>query len=315
YLRDTMKSEIFKGYVKVGSNTFPNLATLLVGVHPEMKSDLKFLKKKESDPHDFWPFIWKNYSSEGYRTFFAEDYPKFNIFHHGRGGFIKQPTDHYIRTFWQASDSILKFSTTYCFGSYPRYQIQTNYVKNFIQQLKGVTPFWGISLISEICHNFLNTVGFADDGFVDFLKEIYEGKYLDDTIFVFFSDHGNRMDTIRQTYIGSIEDYMPLFTIYLPNRIRSSNPDAIKNLKRNTLRLTSAFDVYCTLVDILQLSKNSSYKLGSYRSTYGVSLFAKISPDRTCKTAGIDDSYCICQKTIPISTDLTYVKNTCNYFA
>ena len=68
-----------------------------------------------------------------------------------------------------------------------------------------------------------------------------------------------------------------------------------QNLVKNTKFLTSNFDVYLMLRDILALSLGKSSKdLFSERKTQaGVSLFSEVT-NRTCQEAGVPPMYCCC---------------------
>uniref|UniRef100_A0AC35G9T5 Uncharacterized protein n=1 Tax=Panagrolaimus sp. PS1159 TaxID=55785 RepID=A0AC35G9T5_9BILA len=102
-LKNMYNSTIFEGFAKVGDNSFPNAAAFLtgkrvqtVGYENEMPSDMsdKFF--------DDWPIIWKDFKQQGYATYYAEDYPDYNLFKYLSNGFQKSPTDHYFRPFCYA---------------------------------------------------------------------------------------------------------------------------------------------------------------------------------------------------------------------
>ncbi|KAG1659526.1 hypothetical protein GQR58_022528 [Nymphon striatum] len=277
YLKDILKVFVFRGYHKVGDNTFPNLATILTGSQPHRKPNNLLPVEGEMKPYDPWPFLWKNFSAEGYRTMFAEDWPEWNIFNHAGGGFKDQPTDHYARTYWKAVEttSINSFSSSYCVGSQTKHSSQINYVARLIKKLYGKIPFWAFSFLAEVSHDYIT---------------------------------GQRIDTIRRTLLGSIEDNMPLFTIHLPERFRKSQPRAVRNLKTNVMRLTSPYDTYCTIIDILKLSIDKSHVTGRIKTYHGISMFGEIPRNRNCDDAGIELSYCTCNNEIQISLQEPYVR-------
>ena len=86
----------FEGFMKVGDNTLPNIMALLTGI---AWSDGK-IKDYKSKSFDYFPFVWRKFSSQGYVTLFAEDMPHIACFNNGMRGFQAQPTDHYMRPFW-----------------------------------------------------------------------------------------------------------------------------------------------------------------------------------------------------------------------
>ena len=80
------------GYNKLGQNTFPNKIAAFLGItEKEMKYDGKWLDK--------YPFIWRNFSNAGYRTFYTEDDIGIATFHYLKSGFKSAPVDHYLRTY------------------------------------------------------------------------------------------------------------------------------------------------------------------------------------------------------------------------
>lgn len=104
YLVNTLAAIPLKGYNKVGEDTLPNIVPLLTGLHLNRLKDL-CVEKSEAVRNaaihlDRCPFIWKNFSTRGYRTSFAEDTVTNSIFNSvWSHAFESAPTDHYYRTF------------------------------------------------------------------------------------------------------------------------------------------------------------------------------------------------------------------------
>ncbi|XP_029638830.1 uncharacterized protein LOC115213966 [Octopus sinensis] len=320
YLTQELGAFDFQGYTKVGDNTFPNMVPLLTGMHPyEESSKLPYV-----DPsyhfYDSYPLLWKNFSDAGYITMFAEDEPLLGIFNYLSKGFNQQPTDHYMRPFWLALDDThpsnkfispfllmlenhevqLSKSSTLCFGNIPKHVVLMNYYKYFTMKYKK-TPRFGYSWLTELGHSHLNIVQLADNDFVNFLKSLKDNGQLDNSFLIFMSDHGHRFDSIRHTLIGRIEERMPLFLMTIPKGFKRDYPSAAANLLANTKRLTSPYDLHQTLKDILSTDyeNNNAKRLAS---TKGVSLFSRISKQRSCADAGISENYCPCYKIKPLNT-------------
>ena len=88
---------------------------------------------------------------------------------------------------------------------------------------------------------------------------------------------------------------MPFFSIYLPPKLRSH--PAFENLKANANKLTSPFDIYFTLLDLLYFDniREEEFKvLPSRPLKRSLSLLRPIPHDRTCGEAGIEPHWCIC---------------------
>lgn len=298
YLNDVLKSVTFRGYHQVEDTGLFNLLTLLTGSHP-LKEPWMFPNFEDTNKgFDELPFVWKNYSKAGYRTLLAENSPDLSVFNYKNKKFKVQPTDHYTRTFWLAAKSVLKeFSDPNdCLRNYANHQLHMEHVQKFIERMDDYDPFWAFSFIQGIANNDLNEIGIADDDFFFFLRDLHENGNLDNTILLFFGGRGQTFADMSETPVGHVESTMPLFTIYVPDSFIKHQPHAFRNLQENRFRLTSTFDAYCTLVDILKLSVDNSVKTGKFMSSKGMSLFGKISQNRTCADIGIDNKHCTCIK-------------------
>jgi hypothetical protein len=134
--------------------------------------------------------------------------------------------------------------------------------------------------------------------------------------FVFvFADHGHRFDPIRQSMIGRIEERMPFFSLSLPENLQKKVPNLAKIVAENSQKLTSFWDLYITLKDILHLTTTNSWESlnmnpkqdeSRFRQNYsprGLSLLRPIPPKRNCLLAGIPEDFCICQHENQISVN------------
>merc|ERR1719495_867985 len=98
------------------------------------------------------------------------------------------------------------------------------------------------------------------------------------TIILFISDHGQRWGSFRSTYAGMLEERMPFVYAIFPPWFRTRYPEVWQNLVANTRRLTASFDLYSTLVDIM----NGAYAdlERTYQSHHGQSLFTMVPLNR-----------------------------------
>jgi hypothetical protein len=192
-LQDDYNSFVFDGFTKVGDNSFPNAAAFLtgkrvltVGYKDELPGDMS------NDFFDEWPIIWKDFKRSGYMTYYAEDYPQFNLFKYLSNGFKQQPTDHYFRPFWlKLYNSFLhRRSTHLCYGNNPCHRLQLDYLSDFISTYHNHTPTFSFNWLTELGHDWLNQVSMGDDDISEFFKR--QKEQLKDSFVFVFSDHGHR---------------------------------------------------------------------------------------------------------------------------
>ncbi|CAG2219197.1 unnamed protein product [Mytilus edulis] len=310
YLENNLGAYVFKGYTKLGDNTLPNLAPLITG-HYAFSKEFPVVEHTKFDNH---PFIWHNVSSLGGTTMFLEDWPRistFNLGTSGGGGFLKPPTNHYMRPFYLAINhmqmfespvsDVLQFledknvklsSTSYlCYGEKSLHVIAIDYFKRFLRAYKDDLKFtlvWN----NKLSHNYVNFIKLADDDLLDLMTFLKTEGFLDNSFLFILSDHGSRVDKIRNTPIGRLEERLPLISLVVPQELKEAYPNLHENLKTNINRLTSPFDAYETIVDIL----NENFKSQEVAVPYprGISLFRPIPNDRSCADAGIDEHNCVC---------------------
>ena len=296
FLTKKLNAFVFRGMTKIGDNTFPNVVAMLTG-KSVINNELPKIKNPKGI-YDEWPCLWKNFTNVSYATLYAEDQPKLNLFNYLRGGLKDQPTDHYMRPFWLAVENskLLILSSSLCFGNVPKHILQLNYTRSFVKRYSEIkTPFFAFSFFVELSHDYVRLVSAADEDFKSWLSDLFDSGYLNNTFLFFLSDHGHRFDPMRATLIGRIEERMPFFSLVVPPSLYETHPQIINSLKLNEKRLVTPYDVYFSIVDLLNYSANKS-ELGTATSTRGTTVFAPISTNRTCETAGIPDHYCICEK-------------------
>jgi hypothetical protein len=321
YLKHNISAYIFEGYTKIGGNTFPNIAPLLTGkAIGELPNTTTFL--------DGFPFIWKNFSGKGYATFHAEDWPEISTFNSNLKGFNEQPVDHYIRPMFLAFDSVSFYKNKLdqahmyladkgirlgsqgglCFGNTPKFKIIIDFYKQFIERYGDNLKF-GLSWNNELCHDYLNNLQLGDDDIFQFVRWLHTTGRLNNSVFIFLSDHGYLMNEIQNTFVGRFEARMPLLAVSLPPTLQSKYPHIHSNLLKNRKRLITVYDIHETLKDILQADfsiKNANYVKNSPR---GISLFHEIPESRSCKEAHIPEHFCPCYSSQKISTKDPTVQN------
>ncbi|XP_052795473.1 uncharacterized protein LOC128228289 isoform X1 [Mya arenaria] len=328
YLTKHLGAHVFKGYMKVGDNTFPNLVPILTGKRP-WTDDLPNPEGGKYDVNPF-PFIWQNFSRKHYATFFAEDYPILATFNTEGKGFKSPPTDHYMRPWMLGLKEIgfasevlksvllpfeynninLKGTSSLCYGNKPIFKHLINYYKRFVTLYKSRLKF-SFSWLVQICHEFINYLELGDDDFYEFFKFLKEDGHLDNAFLIFVSDHGSRIDDIRNTFVGRIEERMPLLSIVPPSSFLSKYSHIARNMQQNTDRLLSNFDLYQTLNDIL--TESFDQKLTYDENKRGTSLFRSIPETRTCADASIPEHYCACYGSNQIPAESPISVKAANY--
>ncbi|XP_033743775.1 uncharacterized protein LOC117329761 [Pecten maximus] len=317
YVEDVLGGITFKGYTKVGENTFPNLVPLLTG----RKADPNEL------PHIFGqgyfddiPLIHHNFSKSGYATLYAEDWPAFSTFNYAAKGFKVPPSDHYIRPLYLAMkklqpistslDQVLLYledknikikSSSLCFRNQLKHVMFLEYFKRFVDSYTNRAKF-AFTWINEISHDYSNFLEIADQDFVEFLMWLQNDGHLENSVLVVMSDHGSRTEEIRNTVAGRIEVRMPLLSVVLPERFKQIHPALVETLIQNTKVITTPFDFHTFLSDVLHNNFDDPPPLimRDGKLPRGISFFQKIPKERTCADAGIHELFCACFTSTPV---------------
>ena len=116
-------------------------------------------------------------------------------------------------------------------------------------------------------------------------------------------DHGARYGEVRRMIQGKLEERLPLFTMTFPLWFEARHPRIVKNLRLNTGRLTSWFDVYATFRHML------SYPKIPTNLKHGRSLFDEIPQSRTCTDATVEPHWCPCLEMSAVNVSHNHVKN------
>ena len=308
FLLHNLSAIELKGYNKVADNTYVNLVPMFAGKFVE---ELPW-DESMTQPFDDYQFIWKNFSARGYRTLYAEDAPKIAIFNYAKEGFYKAPSDYYLRPFSLAMEDHGSIWNTHhdCVGPRLETEIVLDYTMSFLDKFQR-DPYYAFSFITRLTHDGINKVGAADKPYYKFLTHLQAKRHLDNSVLIFFSDHGMRFGSIRQTYVGKLEERLPFMFLVFPKWFHTKYPLLSKNLRINTRRLTTPFDIYETLKDILHFT--GRFPLKSPVSQRGISLFSEIPEERTCDHAGILEHWCTCHEQQQVDTNSSEVLSAANF--
>lgn len=295
------KAVELKGYNTVADNTFENMMAVLTGMD---KWELKYscLTDKNSTL-DSCPFIWQKFKNEGYYTALVEDTSRFSMFNRAKTHFRDSPTDYYAHPFIHESESLdvrtNKNSVIKCMGDKYYSEVLLDYIHDVTTSLKNGKLF-GVFWEKSMSHDHLNSPINMDNAYVRLIKNMKSTGYLNKTILILMSDYGIDIGDIK-------ERRLPFVFILMPPSFIKQNKLAYQNLKWNTGRLTTPFDLHETLlnlIDMTDLSKEEILRRSTefYTHDRGISLFQKTPLNRTCKMAGIDNTWCDCHTDVIVSS-------------
>lgn len=302
-----------KGYNKMGDNTYPNLMAILTGYNDSWAYE-------KCTPHtdtglDNCPFLWKKFSEAGYVTGYAEDEPEIGTFNYRKKGFTATPTDFYGRAGMIAATrlpKVMRSTLAICLGD----RSAADYVYEYgldITERYSTEGTFGLYWTNSFSHNDLNTPSSMDDRIKFYLEELERRKILNDSIVIFFSDHGIRFGPIRKLVTGWMEERLPFLFFWLPEWFKEKHPEIVKALKVNRNRLTNPYDMHLTLKHILRLSgRASAQDMATKDVAMGCekcqSMFEEVPWNRSCEEIQIAAHWCTCSPYLPINKNSKIVK-------
>ncbi|XP_023018252.2 uncharacterized protein [Leptinotarsa decemlineata] len=284
----------FVGYNKIDDNTFPNFNALLTGLNQNQSYSI--CKPTIVGGLDQCPMIWYNFRDKGYVTAYAEDFATISTYNYRKKGFKNPPTDYYFKPYMAASDTLSTLavdSMPYCSGPESQGERILNLAGDFSKTFKN-QPYFGIFWMNTFSHNYINSPGRMDNKMTNFFKDLKQHGVLNDSMVIFLSDHGIRFGVIRQTIQGWYEERLPFNLISVPLWFQREYPEKYKNFIQNAQKLTSTYDLFLTLQEVLSLSVDDYVISNSKACRSCQSLFSHISEKRNCRQAGIGEKWCTC---------------------
>lgn len=309
FLTETLGALVLEGYNIVGDGTPQALIPILTGQTELELPETRKRKGSKATYVDAYPFIWKDFQSNGYVTGYVEDQPDIGTFTYRLKGFNKAPVDHYGRSFYLAAEPLWQ-NAKRCLGSLECQKIMLQYTENFMSVYQN-KPHFMLSFFAQLSHDNVNLVGTMDDDLYSWLAGVHEKGFLNNTLLIVFSDHGPRFADIRQTVQGKQEERLPFFSFTFPPWFKQKYPEAFANFQANTKRLTSPFDIHATLENILHFPSHLNENSLQNRS---MSLFRKIPLARSCAHAHIEAHWCACLDWDFVSTHDAYVQEGAKEF-
>lgn len=279
YLEKQLGAIEMLGYHKVGHNTHPNMGSLLTG---KQENEACFTQTLEMDK---CPFIWKEYSKMGYITHLAEDVYRYST----RSKRQQEPTDYFDRPFYSALDESVSSVPKICLHGQRLQEVIFKRIRDIAEHMRN-KQYFSLTMLHRGIHEYLEDLSNIDNSTFDLLKYLHNNNLLNNTILFLFGDHGMNKGRVRKTFIGQLEERLPMMFVYVPKWFRIKYKDNYSNLVQNARHLTSHFDAHATLRHILHLQSNGD----TFKSKHGISLFSKIPFSRTCKEASILLYWCTC---------------------
>ncbi|CAF2754822.1 unnamed protein product [Rotaria sp. Silwood2] len=292
----------YVGYNIVGDGTPAALLPILTG---QTEQELPEARRGHAGAEtvDRFPWIWKKFKDNGYITQWAEDLQVVGTFQMRLKGFHEPPVDHYGRPFYLVAES-MRTSKPYCFGSITRFQAMLNWIRDLFEMYPS-QPKFSFVFHSQYSHDSNNALPYADDELLEFLKLMHKRGYFDNTMLILMTDHGARFSSLRKTYQGKLEERLPFMSIRMPKKFQDKYPHLMYNLRLNSHRLTTPFDIHETFEHLFEFHSSDSYQSKSNRS---YSLFQLIPENRTCLQADVEQHWCACLNWNHISIDESIIK-------
>ncbi|GAB6024063.1 hypothetical protein CHUAL_008776 [Chamberlinius hualienensis] len=301
YLTSVLDAVVLNGYNIVGDGTPQALIPIFTGF---TELELPEVRKRKSEANyvNVYPFIWNDYRDAGYVTAYTEDQAFIGTFTYRLRGFNDQPTTHYGRPFYLEVDKVQTEHGKFCLAATPRHKIFLDYVEDFFDHYSKRPKFF-FGFHAELSHDDYNLVGLVDNDLVTFLQSFKDKGHLNNTLLIMMSDHGHRFSELRETQQGKQEERLPFFSFIFPPNFKTQHPKAWANINRNVNKLTTPFDIYPTLKDVLKYTSEQESNINEKRPLpRSISLFQKVPTSRSCADAGIEPHWCTCLHMEPVPT-------------
>lgn len=244
------------------------------------------------------PFLWKDFRDAGYVTAYGEDEASISTFNYHKKGFVEPPTDFYLRPYMLAAEKNLhvrlKHSLKLCLGYKHSADHIYDYALDFATTYKN-DPSFGLFWTNTFSHNDISDPSSMDNKIKSYLLELETREILNNSMVVFFSDHGIRFGPVRHLVTGWLEERLPFIFIWLPEWFRDEYPEIVEALKINRNRLTNPYDLHMTLKHIIELSgRVSKPKPPAESCALCQSLFKEMPWNRSCDDSAIVSHWCTC---------------------
>ncbi|XP_063620155.1 uncharacterized protein LOC134792763 [Cydia splendana] len=290
----------FRGYHKVGDNTFPNVMATLTGhsmpiISSECQDQMDQCNKM---------LMWSKFQDIGYVTAYGEDFLRLPDTFSRRYAFQKPPTDHYIRPLFIKGEKELNNKSLVCAGKISAGQQLLDYAADFVTTYRN-DRFFGFFWMNSFSHNTNSRPQDADRLLENFFNKITYTGILENTFVIFYSDHGIRFGPRRIELESYYDERLPFFFMRPPTMFKTRRWKEYKALADNQFKLVTPYDLFNTLMNIKELStcKSMSDVSFSRGCPNCHSLFTPVKTSRTCRDAAIHDKWCSCHQLYPLDNN------------
>lgn len=266
---------------------------------------------------DECPFVWKDFQKNGYVTAYGEDETSMSSFNFYRsGGFRTTPTDYYMRPYILVAEQSLpvqlKHDLTFCLGDKHSVEHVYDYGFDFARQYRR-DPSFGLFWTNTFSHNDVSDPSIMDERMLSYMDDLHTRNILNESMVIFFSDHGIRFGPMRQSSTGWLEERLPFIFIWLPPWFRNQYPEIVHALDINQNRLTNPYDLHMTLKHVLQLANPRQELLPPISCPNCQSLFYEVPWNRSCDDCSIPEEWCACASYVSHNKSDAQVKNAVQF--
>ncbi|GFO11177.1 hypothetical protein PoB_003768200 [Plakobranchus ocellatus] len=254
YLTKTLNSFDFTMHGQLGPSSLPNFLGLLSGSTLEEVSEWWDF----AQPEDAFDLIFKHFENAGYRTLFSVDNTKEGAFYWGNRSFLYPQASFWDRPVHLAMQTDKGYirKNGVCLGSRPISEFQLHYLLDFIHTFPD-KPAFTFTWIDAVTHDDTPNVGMIEEHLFQFYQTLIATGYLNRTLVILFSDHGQRWGKLRRTPNGYVDRRNPFMMLTFPPWFLKKYPYLTNNLGDNTRVLTTHLDTHQMLLDLLYFKRLS----------------------------------------------------------
>ncbi|KAI8044368.1 uncharacterized protein LOC128252851 [Drosophila gunungcola] len=314
------------GYNRVGVNSYPNLMPLLSGQSAdEMEARSGCFGANNRTNYDRCHLLWHEFEAAGYATMFGEDTRIGGTFTYAKPGFMKRPTDFYLRSVMNEIHKNTKYvargaDEITCSGDRVYHHVLYEFIYRLLPHMQARCwdrGFFAFFWQTMGVHDYFQYGEQTDLQYYLLLKALQRRKILERSLVLLLSDHGLRFGPFVKTFQGMRETSLPTMVAIYPQWLDRRFPLAVANLRTNAHRLVTTYDIHETLKDVVNLENLSDERIRSrtlrLRNDHNVSLFLPIPEERSCFSARIPLHFCECDGFVKIPWNIRSVQQIAKF--